>query len=206
MQRINQILKIPKFWEKWKFDSLLHCEDIRVEYDLEEIISKILNLYCKKFSVNFVRWENFSGYATLRSLSFYRPQSMNIREDFSLMSNNIQNKNLRGSLQAKNGFRQRGDYWSLSELNWIFSMVNLMTRQVFYRVPNWVEMWQNWISQSCILWPGDDYDDDKWSRWRRKRSDVLIFYKNVRTDSLWLIFAKIISTFLLVVHHQHPHW
>ena len=118
----------------------------------------------------------------------------------------IQNKNLRGSLQAKNGFRQRGDYWSLLDLNWIFSMVNLMTRQVFYRVPNWVEMWQNWISQSCILWPGDDYDDDKWSRWRRKRSDVLIFYKNVRTDSLWLIFAKIISTFLLVVHHQHPHW
>ena len=98
---------------KWKFDSLLHCEDIRVGYDLEEIISKILNLYCKKFSVNFVRWENFSGYATLRSLSFYRPQSMNIREDFSLMSNNIQNKNLRGSLQAKNGFRQWGDYWSL---------------------------------------------------------------------------------------------
>ena len=30
-----------KVLRKWKFDSLLHCEAIRAEYDLEEILSKI---------------------------------------------------------------------------------------------------------------------------------------------------------------------
>ena len=69
MQRINQILTIPKFWEN---ESLIHYYTVKpLGWDmiLKKLFQKF-STYCMKNSQWISYDENFSGYATSTSLSF----------------------------------------------------------------------------------------------------------------------------------------